>query len=98
MLAQLHHDPAAAHLMSHCASGTGACKRIKNNIPRLCCQVETALNQRLRLLSFWKFDTAFVVKIIGQDVIPKASERLSGDILAIDQLQDRQSTRLNSSH
>ena len=33
MLAQLHHDPAPAHLVRHCARRAGACKRVENQVP-----------------------------------------------------------------
>ncbi len=65
VLTKLDHNPAAAHLLSHCASCSGTCKRIENKITRIACYMNYAIEQSFRLRRDERFNLAeYVVHLL----------------------------------
>ena len=59
VLAQLDHDPAAAHLMGHGAGSAGAGEGIKNNVPSAGCDTKNSFQ---KTLGFWSCKRLLVIK------------------------------------
>src|SRR3569833_2957138 len=57
VLAELGHDPPSPHFVGHSAGRSGACKGVKDEIPRICRQFQDAPDELFRLRSikgvFW---------------------------------------------
>ena len=84
MLAKFHHNPATTHFVGDGTGCAGSTKRIQNQLPAIGGDHSyNSAKEKFRFFTGREIDTAFILEIVGRNVVPNIGHRLGHDPLAI---------------